>query len=199
MTVLGCFFCLAWVLTLLTALIIAPISIPYVAMYVWEWDESANFETDPLSHFIVTYFLVFLVMDIICCVMHYRDQMGFFDGWFHHSCYLGFFGWCLMKGFTIGILTTMPLEFPTVIIATGRVFPKLRQDLMFGFLFFLTRVVYHSFLLWRWYWMESPPTRMWPYPAFILCLHLYWFSLWSSGQIKRFRGETGSRIEKKSA
>ena len=115
----------AWVLTLLTAWLIAPCSFPYVRDYVWNWDEAANFTADPLSRFLVTFFLTFLVMDIVCCQLHYKNEMGFVEGWFHHSCYLGFFGWLLYEGWTVGILTAMPLEVPTVVLATGRVFPGL--------------------------------------------------------------------------
>ena len=175
----------AWVLTLLTAWLIAPCSFPYVRDYFWNWDEAANFTADPLSRFLVTFFLTFLVMDIVRCQLHYKNEMGFVEGWFHHSCYLGFFGWLLYEGWTVGILTTMPLEVPTVVLATGRVFPGLRQDLLFGISFLIFRIVYHSFLLYRWYHMVSPPTRLWPYPAFILLLHFYWFHGWVKGQLKR--------------
>ena len=119
--------------------------------------------------------------------------MGFVEGWFHHSCYLGFFGWLRFSGWSVGIMTTLPLEIPTIILATGRVFPSLRQDVLFGVSFLLTRIVYHSFLLFRWYNMENPPATLWPYPAAILVLHVYWFRLWIMGQAKRMRQESESR------
>jgi hypothetical protein len=185
----------AWLLTLLTAIIITPCSVPYVYHYVWHWNEDANFQTDRLAQFIVTYFVTFLVTDCACCVAHYYAHMGAIDGWFHHACYVGFFGWCLAHDYSIGIMTTMPLEVPTIVIALGRVVPAFRQDLLFGAAFFATRVCYHSFLLFRWYRMDHPPTRLWPYPAFILGLHLYWFTLWIMGQMKR---ASGAKAVKKS-
>mmetsp|Transcript_49929 Transcript_49929/g.85462 ORF Transcript_49929/g.85462 Transcript_49929/m.85462 type:complete len:116 (-) Transcript_49929:556-903(-) len=93
---------LSWVLTLPTAVLCTLASIPYTYSVVWHWDEAANFTTDPLSRFIVTYFLVFLVLDVIFGILHYKDQFDFLAGWFHHGCYLAFFGWCRYMNFSIG-------------------------------------------------------------------------------------------------
>ena len=57
------------------AWMLAPASLPYVRDYVWNWNEAANFTADPFSDFLVSFFLTFLVMDIICCQLHYRDQV----------------------------------------------------------------------------------------------------------------------------
>ena len=70
--------------------------------------------------------------------------------WFHHTCYLGFFGWLCAAGYSVGIMTTMPLEIPTMVLSLGRVFPALRQDLAFGASFLVFRIAYHSWLTYRW-------------------------------------------------
>lgn len=70
--------------------------------------------------------------------------------WFHHSAYITFFGWLCHSGYSVGIMTTMPLEVPTMILSLGRVFPQYRQDLAFGLSFFVFRIVYHSWLTYHW-------------------------------------------------
>lgn len=73
---------LAWVLTLLVALITTPCSFYYAYKYVWTWNEAANFQSDSLSHFLLTFFVVFLFMDLICSQLHYKEQMMLFEGWY---------------------------------------------------------------------------------------------------------------------
>ena len=34
--------------------------------------------------------------------------------------------------------------------------------------------------------MEAPPALIWPYPVFILGLHLFWFHGWVKGQRRRW-------------
>ena len=88
------------------------------------------------------FILVFASVVGIFAVLHHR--------WFHHTCYLGFFGWLCARGWSVGIMTTMPLEIPTMVLAGGRVFPALRHDVAFGASFLAFRVVYHAWLTYKW-------------------------------------------------
>lgn len=178
---------LAWVLTLLCALLTTPFSFLYSYQYVWTWNEAANFQSDRTSQFLVTFFIVFLILDMICAKLHYNSQMEYLEGWFHHICYVGFFSYLVIKGYSISVLTTLPLEVPTLVLSLGKVFPSQRNDWLFGSTFFMTRILYHSYLLSKWYNMVSPPVRLWPVTVSTLILHLYWFTMWSFGQIRRMK------------
>lgn len=89
-------------LTLLVSIVTTIASIPYVVNVVYYWDEAANFTADPLSRFVVTFFLVFLLLDVIIGNLHYKDQFDFLTGWVHHGSYLLFFGWLRYSDYTIG-------------------------------------------------------------------------------------------------
>lgn len=171
----------AWILTLLLNVILLPTTTKYIRDYVWKWNERGMFSDDEQSRAATTFFIVFLILDLLFAAIDYPDRMKLLDGWIHHFVYVCFMSFILLKGWSISAMTTFPLEYPTAVMAIGNIFPSWRSDLMFGFSFFCFRILYHSYLLWKWLNVESPPMQLWPVCLMVLLLHFYWFSLWCSG------------------
>lgn len=67
----------------------------------------------------------------------------------HHAFYSCFLSHSLVKGYTISFAYTLLMESSSILLSGGRLFPFLRQDLLFGLLFFAFRIVYHTFMLWK--------------------------------------------------
>ena len=65
-------------------------------------------------------------------------------------------------------------ELPTLILSVGRFDSSLRDDNLFGITFFLTRIVYHMFLIWAF----KDNSLLFYLGSAALTLHLYWFYLW---------------------
>lgn len=186
----------AWVLSIFSSCVCGPVCLPYVWRYVFqEWDETKMFEDDPVSRSLVTFFFAYLMVDTYYSVMHYSDQLAFLTGWGHHIFYMSLFYVALKYHFCIGIMTTFPLEISTIPLSLGRVNPRWRNDLAFGVLFFLTRILYHGFLLERWYNMKAPPLTLWPICAIVLVLHAHWMYSWFIGYMKRLKNGKGKKEE----
>lgn len=169
----------AWFLTLVTASIVGPGSIPTVARHVVPaFDEAAQFTDEALPRFTCTFFVVFLVCDAAVGAAHYAKQFHVFEGWIHHLVYAIFFAWLLRSGYSVAGSTTLALELPTALLALGHCFPSQRRDLTYGAAFFAVRVCFHFFLLVKWYAMRSPPCTLWPCTAATLVLHAHWFYRW---------------------
>ena len=81
--------------------------------------------------------------------MDYRDQIDPLSGYVHHLLYSILCVHLLHVQMCNAFAHFLILEAPTSILALGSVFPRCRQDHLFGFLFFTTRVALHPALLIR--------------------------------------------------
>lgn len=80
------------------------------------------------------------------------------------------------------------MESSSIFLAGGRIFPEyLRQDLLFGILYFAFRIVYHLFLLWHIYSVPEPHVIIWPIVSAVFGLHLFWFWQFVAGLSRRLR------------
>ena len=123
---------------------------------------------------IVLYFTAYLVMDLYIGHYDYRVHMDNLSGYFHHIVY------CIvnMLSLYIGVYPIyflhMMSELPTIILSLGSFDKNFRNDNLFGITFFLTRIVYHAFLIWAF----KDNTLLFYIGSAALCLHVYWFYLW---------------------
>jgi hypothetical protein len=81
----------------------------------------------------------------------------------------------------------LPLEIPTFILAVGSLYPQRRSDGLFGLTFFITRICYHLLLFLLVWEIKDPRLPIWIIVAVTFCLHVYWFSLWVKGAVKRWK------------
>jgi len=135
-----------------------------------------------LGVLLILFFAVYLVLDLVVGSLCYREQITVLSGWVHHTVYLGVAHWALNNNATALLSAFFVSEIPTVIMALGQLNAALRNDLAFGASYFVTRLVYHGYLLALWlaHW-----ARGWSVVAGTLALHVYWFYSWVQSQRRR--------------
>ena len=148
------------------------------------WSGRDNFSTSVLIIFGMSN-----VMDLLIGWVFYSDHLYFLTTWIHHIVYI----WLMVLLVTgEGYITSLPYpytpafvcalleEFPTMILGLGTVFPQLRQDMIFGITFGLTRILFHMYLLAYMYQFDNVPMTI------ILCyvnpllMHTHWFYNWAT-------------------
>ena len=110
-----------------------------------------NLETKGGMNFgkiIVLYFTAYLIMDLYIGHYDYRAYMDNLAGYFHHIVYSIINILSLYIGVYPIYFLHMLSELPTLILGVGSFDSHFRNDNLFGLTFFLTRVVYHTFLIW---------------------------------------------------
>ena len=126
----------------------------------------------------ILHLISFFLVDGYMGFNDYHKYMCSLAGYTHHIVYtLG----------SIGILVSgaEPLAFyflyfieeiSTVFLSSGQYNKLFRTDQIFGFVFFITRIIYHSFLTWSF----RHNTMAIIGGGLTLCLHMYWFKNWVS-------------------
>jgi hypothetical protein len=93
------------------------------------------------------YMLSFLFADFGLGLIDYREQMRIDTGYIHHTAYVFILCYALSRGFTQYFVVLAIAEVPTFLLAVGSIFPSLRQDLLFGVTFFLSRILWFAVVL----------------------------------------------------
>ncbi|KAI3633333.1 hypothetical protein MIR68_008280 [Amoeboaphelidium protococcarum] len=77
------------------------------------------------------------------------------------------------------------MELPTLVLSLGHVWKSLRNDKIFGFTFFSTRILFHGCMIYKFYYLKLPiDGPWWLIVAGIYPLHLYWFNGWVRQQTR---------------
>ena len=143
------------------------------------------FTDDTFSKFNVVFFFTYLFLDTLHGIFEYRAAFDLLSGWIHHLFYLVFLSHAYLLGYTVSFNTIAIMELPSIILAGRRLFPKyLGHDILFGVLFFLTRIVFHGYLLYR-IGSEKVKVNIFPTILAIWVLHWYWFSQWCKKKLRR--------------
>ena len=145
-------------------------------------------DTYEYSRFAVTFFVAFLTCDTIFGILNYREQFGLVTGWVHHVAYILLFGASIVERLPANtLMTTLPNELSSVVLGLAYVFPRARNDLLFGRVFFAVRVAYHGMLTYNCFSHRHHPSyEYWWWILFVLTLliHVHWFRGWWLGKHK---------------
>lgn len=171
----------AWILTLISSLVMSVGSLPTVVHFLWT--SGGDLRHHPtqwwdLDVYLCCFFVAYLVMDLGIGVVHYPDQIHLLSGWIHHVLYAVLVMHLLDRSLTTSFCLMLPLELPTFVLALGRLFKELRNDGVFGGMFFSTRIVYHAWMIWRFWEGYSVEGQWWLVVAGVYPLHWYWFKGW---------------------
>ena len=82
-----------------------------------------------------------------------------------------------LKPWTNVFLFFLPAELPTFLLALGTVVPKLRSDLLFGITFFLTRILFHFYLV-AYAYISGAAAMIIGFGCLTGLMHLKWFHAW---------------------
>ena len=132
---------------------------------------------DDLSRIFMMFFMAEMTCDILLGLIYYRKHQDVLSCYVHHIFYVWWVYYLVSHNFSRGFNFCFVMEIPTFILALGSVNAKYRNDLLFGVSFFLTRIVFHLFLIYVYgsLWYES---IVWKICSLAFVLHIYWFSNW---------------------
>ena len=164
------------------------------SLSVFSWHPDAWTET-ALTKFCVASFLSFLVMDVVIGFFHYAKHFHFLEGWVHHAVYICFLAETYLSHQT-GIFAHFGVEeIPTFILGFGTIFPECRSDNLFGFTFFMTRLLWHFIGTYNAAMApDGHPVRSYTWFGYMsMLLHLHWFYTWCTKYLFKSSSTTKSK------
>ncbi|KAG0252078.1 hypothetical protein BG011_007210 [Mortierella polycephala] len=91
---------------------------------------------------LVIFFVAYLLTDLLIGLLHYREKISFFAGWFHHTLYIMFCFYTIQTGQSHIFASFFIIEVPTAIMGLGQLHKPLRSDMLFSASFICFRIVY---------------------------------------------------------
>ena len=153
------------------------------------YSNNLTISLDWISILTVSYFTSYLLCDLILGVIFYNQHIGVLTGYVHHTLYIFINIYSIYTENTFIYALYLISEIPTILLCVGNLNKSLRTNYLFGFVFFLFRIVYHSFLISLLYQSDT----IFPMIKYlnieyrstitflatsILGLHFYWFFKW---------------------
>jgi hypothetical protein len=118
--------------------------------------------------------IAYLITDCYVGYKKYHKYMCILSGYPHHIIYV----FVSMLSFKLGAesfyFLFMIEELPTFFLSVGNYNKRFRWDNLFGLTFFLSRIVYHGYLVWKFSYNKF--FMILGFLTFIL--HSYWFKNW---------------------
>ena len=165
----------------------ASITLFLVSLYFNYKYVSSNFDTDMylgdingtdafILQLSVLNLMAYFITDCVLGYYKYHKYMCNLNGYFHHIVYI-IVSIVSFRIDAVGLYILYLIEeLPTIFLSTGSYNQLLRKDYTFGLTFFLTRIVYHIFLTWR---FQSSFLFL-IIGILSLSVHSYWFKNWCS-------------------
>lgn len=183
----------SWILTTSSSIIMTLVSIPFLVqlfyypdMNVYPWLNIPF--ASVISYFLLVhvscYFMSYVLMDLVLGLIYYPDHIDKITGWTHHLLYFVLL-WEILHLEKQGLFLLAGIqELPTLILSIGYLVKSLRNDIAFGFSFFLTRIVFHGYFIYKIYsaWPFQP--IYYTIPLIVVPLHVYWFMKWVLQQLR---------------
>ena len=171
----------------------ASITLFLVSLYFNYKYVSSNFDTDMylgeingtdafILQLSVLNLMAYFITDCVLGYYKYHKYMCNLSGYFHHIVYI-IVSIVSFRIDAVGLYILYLIEeLPTIFLSTGSYNQLLRKDYTFGLTFFLTRIVYHIFLTWR---FQSSLLFL-IMGVLSLSVHSYWFKNWCSKYLDIF-------------
>ncbi len=152
---------------------------------------------DRYSLLSMRFFCTYLLVDTIYMYLYYFNVSNVVS-WIHHVGYAIVMATTLLTSPPCPMIFVVffPLEISTIFLASGSIWPRYKQDFLFGMTFFVFRVVYHGALVaFLFYNFATIPSYKGCYAigaSMSWIMHCKWFYTWFK---KRYMA-TGKREEK---
>ncbi|KAL9550049.1 hypothetical protein PS6_005757 [Mucor atramentarius] len=130
-----------------------------------------------------TFFMTFLITDLVIGVVFYRSKIELLTGWIHHITYLGTLTWAIHNQYTAVFIMMCSLELPTFILALGSVRSQLRRDYVFASTFLVTRILFHAYAI-KCAWVMKPYGPVVIALSAFFPVHCFWFYGFIKQQIR---------------
>ena len=124
-------------------------------------------------------------MDLALGTLHYGTFITFDDGWTHHFLYIVILAYLLHNNMTPLFAIALVEELPIIVLSIFEVQNKQRPSLLFGVLYFLTRVIFHTMLI---YTAAKQSTFVFVAGLGLLLWHVDVFQGWVRGYLMRSHG-----------
>jgi betaine lipid synthase len=102
-----------------------------------------------LTRYVAIFFIGYCIMDLSLGSLHYGSLVTYDDGWSHHFLYIVILAYLLHNNMTPLFSVALVEELPIILLSFFSVQNKQRPSLLFGVLYFLTRVVFHTVLIYK--------------------------------------------------
>ncbi|KAF9192279.1 hypothetical protein BGZ51_005848 [Haplosporangium sp. Z 767] len=134
------------------------------------------------------YFVGYCLGDLVIGSIYYPEYIDPASGWIHHIAYTWLAYQCARRNQTSSfIFGGGPLELSTIFLASGYMFPHLREDFWFPSSFFITRIIYVA-LIWHEIMFNFPiPAGGSFIYSVAFVMHVFWFSKYIQGRRRRAR------------
>lgn len=119
--------------------------------------------------------IAYFFMDCVIGYKEYNKYLLSLSGYIHHIIYIVVSVICIKLNIIVPYILFLIEELPTLILSLGKFNNNLRSDRIFGITFFLTRIVYHIFLIIMTYRYHILIPIL---GTLALCVHTYWFKNW---------------------
>ncbi|KAF1802472.1 hypothetical protein V8B55DRAFT_1378007 [Mucor lusitanicus] len=174
----------AYVCTLLSSSITSTCSIPLVYTLLTNGGDL----TEILAYrtwtvIATTFFMTFLITDLVVGSIFYRSKIELLTGWIHHITYLGTLTWAIHNQYTAVFIMMCSLELPTFILALGSVRSQLRRDYVFASTFLVTRILFHAYAI-KCAWVMKPYGPVVTALSAFFPVHCFWFYGFIKQQIR---------------
>ncbi|KAF9293643.1 hypothetical protein BGZ74_011603 [Mortierella antarctica] len=98
------------------------------------------------AQWMMLFFASYLSMDLVDGMIYYKEKITLISGYLHHALYIFICNVSLWTGYTVPCAYLYFMEIPTAILGAEFIFPSLRDDNLFGLLFFIFRIVLDSLM-----------------------------------------------------
>lgn len=122
----------------------------------------------------IYYLIAYFITDCYIGYHKYHKYMCTLSGYTHHIVYTFISIIALNIDVSSFYFLFMIEELPTIFLSSGNYNKNIRRDNVFGFTFFVTRILYHAYLTWKFSF-----NKMFLLLGLLsLGLHGYWFKNW---------------------
>ncbi|GAN08967.1 conserved hypothetical protein [Mucor ambiguus] len=174
----------AYVCTLLSSSITSTCSIPLVYTLLTNGGDLAEILAYRTWTVIATtFFMTFLITDLVVGSIFYSSKIELLTGWIHHITYLGTLTWAIHNQYTAVFIMMCSLELPTFILALGSVRSQLRRDYVFASTFLVTRILFHAYAI-KCAWVMKPYGPVVTALSAFFPVHCFWFYGFIKQQIR---------------
>ena len=102
-----------------------------------------------ITRYVAIFFIGYCIMDLALGSLHYGSLVTYDDGWSHHFLYIVILAYLLHNNMTPLFSVALVEELPIIVLSLFSVQNKQRPSLLFGVLYFMTRVVFHTVLIYK--------------------------------------------------
>lgn len=148
------------------------------------WNQDFMYSDSFWPRVVLLYFTATNVMDLAIGYVEYPKYLDPLSTIFHHIVYIGLALHLLRRRTTNGFMIMYFMEIPTFLLSLGTIWPKYRLDLSFGVIFFVTRIAYNIYVIYRLF-VVNYAMFDWLLGIGTLILHSFWFSKWIAGYRQR--------------